>query len=285
MFASALGHREAGCCELRVRGGRQRFVGRHARSRERLARQVEPAGACVLVDVAQDVGELERAAEMVGQRFAGFLRQAENAHRKPADGGGHPIAIEVQRRPVRRPNVLFGVHRHAVDDGVEVLLAQIIAARRFIEGGEMGRRVVPRSIAAMSARQRSSSARRSAGGRRPALVGDVVDGAAEVVEREHRLAPALRQDAHGGIEGGTVRHRRRLRAHATAFARARPRRIIAEARKPRGAEPADEREARLAEMDALAQRVAALEIARETPRERVDRRDLRPEPDVPDLQG
>ena len=37
-------------------------------------------------------------------------------------------------------------------------------------------------------------------------------------------------------------------------------------------------------MNALAQWVAAFEIARETPRERVDRGDFRTEPHVPDLR-
>jgi hypothetical protein len=37
-------------------------------------RQIKPADACVLVDVAQDIGELQRAAEMMGQRKAGLLR-------------------------------------------------------------------------------------------------------------------------------------------------------------------------------------------------------------------
>ena len=125
MLASARSHLDAGSGELRVRRRRQRFVGRHPRSPKRLARQVESAGRRVLVDVAQDVGELERAAEMVGKGDAGVVRQAENAHRKPANGGRYPIAIEVQRRPVRSADIPFGVHRHAVDDGVEILLGQL----------------------------------------------------------------------------------------------------------------------------------------------------------------
>ena len=40
---------------------------------QRLARQIEPADAGVLVDVAQDVGELQRAAEMMRQRDAVLL--------------------------------------------------------------------------------------------------------------------------------------------------------------------------------------------------------------------
>ena len=62
---------------------------------------------------------------MVGQRVAGFGREAEDAHRKPADGARHPVAIEVERRPVGGADVLSGVHRHAVDDGVEILLLEI----------------------------------------------------------------------------------------------------------------------------------------------------------------
>ena len=45
-----------------------RIVAQDAGLLQRLARQIEPADRRVLVDVAQDVGELQRAAEMIGER-------------------------------------------------------------------------------------------------------------------------------------------------------------------------------------------------------------------------
>ena len=59
---------------------------------------------------------------MMGQRIAGFLGRPKMRTESRPTADGHPVAIEVQRRPVRRADVLLGVHRHAVDDGVEVLL-------------------------------------------------------------------------------------------------------------------------------------------------------------------
>ena len=92
------------------------------------ARQIEPADLGVLVDVAQDVGELQRAAEMVRERNAVVLRHAEHAHRQPSHRARHPVAVEVELCPVGRADVLGGVHVHAVDHGEEVLLAQLEVA-------------------------------------------------------------------------------------------------------------------------------------------------------------
>ena len=48
---------------------------------QRLARQIEAAQACVLVEVAQNVGQLQSTAEMVRERKSGLARHAEYAHR------------------------------------------------------------------------------------------------------------------------------------------------------------------------------------------------------------
>ena len=64
---------------------------------------------------------MQRAAEMMGEQDAVLLRQAEHAHRQPPDGAGDAVAIEIERRHVRRADVLRHVHLHAVDDGEEIL--------------------------------------------------------------------------------------------------------------------------------------------------------------------
>ena len=90
-------------------------------SLQRLARQIEPPDRRVLVEVAQDVGQLQRAAEMMGERDAGLLLHAEDAHRQPPDRARDAVAIEIELRPVGRADVGDDVHFHAVDDGLEVL--------------------------------------------------------------------------------------------------------------------------------------------------------------------
>ena len=66
---------------------------------------------------------------------------------------------------------------------------------------------------------------------------------------------------------------------------ARAPRAASPSQETRRAEPADQGRASLAEMHALAQRIAAFEIARETSRERMDRGDLRAKPHVLDLRN
>ncbi len=117
----------------------------------------------------------------------------------------------------------------------------------------------------MSARQRSSSRRRASRG--PRRVGDVVDLPAERIDLEHRVALRARQDAHRRVEraaGGALGRSRVWRcltdvnAHACLAVCGRPRRCGRRGGsrpmiRPRRPKPAT---ARLAEMHALAQRIA-----------------------------
>ena len=98
-----------------------RIVAGDAGVQQAFARQIEPAEAGVFVDVAQDVGQLQRAAEMMRERDAVVLGEAEHPHRQPPDRAGDAVAIEIERRQVRRADVLRHVHLHAVDDGQEIL--------------------------------------------------------------------------------------------------------------------------------------------------------------------
>ena len=76
-----------------------------------LLRQIEPADPGVLVDVAQNVGELQRAAEMMRERNAVLLAHAEHPDRQPPDRARDAVAVKVERRPVRRADILGGIHR------------------------------------------------------------------------------------------------------------------------------------------------------------------------------
>ena len=91
-----------------------------------LARQVQPAAPRVLVEVAQDIGQLQGAAEQIGDRVRVGARIAEHMHRQMPDRGGDPRAVQVERRHVRSADILGCVHFHAVDNGVEVLASQAI---------------------------------------------------------------------------------------------------------------------------------------------------------------
>ena len=116
-----LGQRQAHFRQRAVGDHLRRIVAGDAGMQQAFARQIEPAEAGVLVDVAQDVGQLQRAAEMMGEQDAVLLGQAEHPHRQPPDGAGDAVAIEIERRHVRRADVLRHVHLHAVDDGEKIL--------------------------------------------------------------------------------------------------------------------------------------------------------------------
>ena len=61
--------------------------------------------AGVLVEVAQDIGQLQRAAEMMRERQARLLLHAENAHAEPADRAGDAVAIKIEGRQIGRADV------------------------------------------------------------------------------------------------------------------------------------------------------------------------------------
>ena len=92
---------------------------------EQLARQIEPAALRILAQVAQDVGELQRAAEVIGDVVGLRFGRAERAHRQAADRTRHPVAIEVERVHRRGDDVLDRVHLHAVDHRQEILAPQV----------------------------------------------------------------------------------------------------------------------------------------------------------------
>ena len=110
------------------RGSRNAAIGvvlLHAMQRQQLARQIESAEPGILVDVAQDVGELHGFAEGVGERDARGARRAEDAHATAARPRRPPGAIELEFGHGRRDDGSARVHLHAVDDGEEVVAGEV----------------------------------------------------------------------------------------------------------------------------------------------------------------
>lgn len=191
---------------------------------EFLHRQVEAPALRILVDVAQDVGELERPALVPREADSVRLRHAEDAHREPSDGARDPVAIEVELGFRRGDDVLLRVHRHAVDHGLEVLALEVEAAHRLFE------RLHPRRGMAGIERVDIGPPAVELGRAdlaRAAVIGDIVHDPAEGVDGVHRLTPFLRQQAHRRVEGrasgrqggrfrGLARHRGGGGAHRPA---------------------------------------------------------------------
>ena len=132
MLLRPLGQRQAHFGQRAVGDHHFGIVAGDAGEQQAFARQIQPAEAGVLVDVAQDVGQLQRAAEMMGELDAVFLGHAEHPHRQPPDGAGDAVAIEIEGREIRRADILRHVHLHAVDDGEEILALE---AEGFHRGG------------------------------------------------------------------------------------------------------------------------------------------------------
>lgn len=174
-----------------------RRADRHARAQQRFGRQVHTAQVRVFVDIAQDIGQLQRAAKVMRQRDAGVALHAEHAHGKAPHRAGHAVAIEIQRRVVRRADIRVHVHGHAIDHGEEILLLQTEALDL---GGQP----------AQCRRRRAGIARGKIGapgvepgkarGTRAIAIGNIVHRTAKAIDLEHRLALRGGQDLESGME-------------------------------------------------------------------------------------
>ena len=100
MFARLFGHGRAGARQRRIGQDRGRVGGADSGLAQGFAGKIETADSGVLVEVAQDIGQLQGAAEMMRERHAGIARNAENAHRQAADGAGDPVAIKVEHATI-----------------------------------------------------------------------------------------------------------------------------------------------------------------------------------------
>ncbi len=180
-----------------------RRADRHARAQQRFGRQVHTAQIRVFVDIAQDIGQLQRAAEVMRQRYACIKLHAEHAHGKAPYRTGHAVAIKIQRGVVRRADIGVHVHGHAIDDGEEILLQQPEALDL---GGQPAR----------GHRRRAGIARGKIGapgvepgkarGARAIAIGNIVHRTAKAIDLEHRLALRSGQDLEGGMERAAGRY-------------------------------------------------------------------------------
>ncbi len=75
---------------------------------------------------------------MMREQLAGVALETEHAHRQAADRARDAVAIEVERREIRRADVVERVHLHAVDDGEEILAREIEVAHRLVRGPRPG---------------------------------------------------------------------------------------------------------------------------------------------------
>ena len=174
-----------------------RIVAGDPGKQQALARQIETPEAGVFVDVAQDVGQLQRAAEMMRQQNAVLLGETEHPHRQPPDRAGDAVAIEIERCHVGRADILRHVHLHAVDDGEKILAleAEPLHRRHVILQPRRRTALVQRVDIVAPLLKRGEPLRP-----RAIRVRDVVDLPAKAVDLEHRLALRARQDAHRGVE-------------------------------------------------------------------------------------
>jgi hypothetical protein len=211
MPARAFDDPGAGFAERRVRQHRRRIARRDAGFAQRLGGQIKAPERRVLVEVAQDVGELQRAPQMVRQRDAVALFHPEYAHRQAPDRARDPVAIKLERRLVGRADIADHVHLHPVDDGMEILAPQAeIAHRRLQAADARNRRLAGTERVDVGAPTRQLVPSRAA---RPARIRDVIDLAAKGIDLEHGLALRARQYAHRIVERAARRPfgRRRVR--------------------------------------------------------------------------
>ena len=141
---------------------------------------------CIFADIANDIGELERDAELAGISTGRRIFVAEYFRGKEADDAGNPVAIALERREVLIA-ILLEVHRHAVDDGVEMLSRQRILSD---DVDECQRHRVLRLAAEDCGNFLAPPGEFHArDGRIRGLVDDVVDLATKGVQRRDGMAP------------------------------------------------------------------------------------------------
>ena len=97
--------------------------------------------ASILVEIAQDIGELQGATQMMGQPAAGLRLKSEDANRQPADRARHAVAVNIELLPHRRADVGDHVHFHAVDDGEKIGLIEAEPPHRFRQIPGSGARI------------------------------------------------------------------------------------------------------------------------------------------------
>ncbi|MBE7220685.1 MAG: sigma 54-interacting transcriptional regulator, partial [Caulobacteraceae bacterium] len=192
---------------------------------QKFAREIEAAHLGVLVEVAQDVGQLQRAAEMVGEILAHGGRHAEDLHRQAPDRAGHAVAIQVELLLARRPDVLPAVHLHAVDDGEKVDPGQLETADGLEQAGGRGSGpagvdrldgVAPARQAGHALRPRAGAEPRPAKPPRPVQAMIVEDAKVALLAQRVELAAARQMPILVLGETGTGKEQMARHAHAAS---------------------------------------------------------------------
>ena len=181
--------------------GVEDLPGRHVEALQLVDRQVDATAAGVLAHVADDVGELEGKAEVVGvfERLA--VGVAEDLGRQQADHAGHPVAVEVEGLPVEVAG-LVEVHLHAVDDFEQLLHGQREALDDVLE--RLADRVLGLAAEHLAHLVAPPVELGLGDLQVVAFVHHVVDLAAEGVEGGDRLAPLGRQEHEAVVEAGAA---------------------------------------------------------------------------------
>ena len=84
---------------------------------ENFTRQIEPSATSVLIEIAQDIGQLQRSTERFGNRMGSIALITENMDREMADGARDTRTVEVERRKIGGASRFARIHLHPVDDG------------------------------------------------------------------------------------------------------------------------------------------------------------------------
>src|ERR1700730_5687791 len=87
----------------------------------------------ILGEIAKYIGELQRTAEFRRDTLARRRFLTEDAHRQPAGGDRHTLAIAIQLREAGRPDVGLRLHFRAIDDGEEIVTPQTVKMYGFAQ--------------------------------------------------------------------------------------------------------------------------------------------------------
>ena len=175
-------------------------------SRSQCERQIEPAGARVLADVARDVGELHRDAEIAGARHQ--RRRVAHAHQQRhhrADRAGDARGIVVQLRK-RLVAAAFRIPGEAFEQRFGQRARNGVTRARLGEGAIGRRRQRPAVVGARRAARAGAASARDAAA---VAIDRIVGEAAEGVERGSRLARRARQEQRRREEGARAASQQR----------------------------------------------------------------------------
>src|ERR1700694_5188992 len=67
---------------------------------ENFTRQIEASAMGVLIEIAQDIGQLQRSTERFGERMGSIALITENMDREMTDGARDTRTVEVERRKI-----------------------------------------------------------------------------------------------------------------------------------------------------------------------------------------